>query len=171
MVAHGVRRTSNRVHTHKAARQPRRPSSSPPVISVGHAPDLAVLPMPIHADQPDTAMRAIRGLLSSRGRMAVFGACHPWLIGIHGSAALGTVANRRVIAAMIEIRTGRAQEHSHSLPHACERADGSRRRAVVTLSDQRIRPRFRTLFQSAQSRRSTYSSENARGVFESAPDT
>jgi hypothetical protein len=134
-VAHGVRRKSNLVHIHKAARQPRCASISPPIVSVGHAAAPALLQLPIHGNQPDTAMRAIRGLLPSRRRMAVFRTCHPGLIGIHRPTTLGTVANGRVTTAMVEIRTGRAQGHSHLVPHACERADRSRHDAVVTLPE------------------------------------
>jgi hypothetical protein len=132
MDARGVRSTSSRVSIHRATRQPRCASLSPPIISVGHAPDAARLHKPIHGDQPDAAMRAKRGLLPSRRGMAVFRACRSGLIGIHRSATLGTVANGRVIAAMIEIGTGRARVHSHLVTHACKRAVQRRHRAVVT---------------------------------------
>jgi hypothetical protein len=121
-VAHDVRSTSSRVRIHKAAPQPRCPSLSPPIIPIGHAPDPALEQLSIHGDQPDAAMRAKRRLLPSRHGMAVFRTCPSGLIRIYRLAALGTEANRRVTAAMIEIGTGRAQKHSHQVPHECQRA-------------------------------------------------
>lgn len=124
VAARGVRSTSSRVRIHKAVRQPRCPSWSPLIVSTGHAAGPGLEQWPIHRDQLEAAMRAKRGLLPSRHRMAIFRTCSSRLIRIHGPAALGTEAYGCVSAAMIEIGTGRAQVHSHLVPHG-ERARGT----------------------------------------------
>jgi hypothetical protein len=62
-------------------------------------------------------MRAEGGLLPPRRRVALFSTCRDAMIGIHHHTALGTVANGRITAPMVEIRTrdGHGSGHEYSL--------------------------------------------------------
>jgi hypothetical protein len=126
------RSTSSHLRIHKAARRwPGGASKPPRVVSV--SPAAATLRKArTHGDQSDTAMRAKDGLLTSRRRVPVFGTCHDGLPGIHRPAALGTIANGRITASMVEIWTGRGYRHSHSILHACGRAVGRRLHTHIT---------------------------------------
>jgi hypothetical protein len=102
------------VRIDKAARRWRCASLPPPVIAVSRAAGAALRHARTHGDQPDAAVRAKCGLLPPSRRVTVFRTCRNGMIGIHHHAALGTVANGRVTAPMVEIRTGRGHGPVHS---------------------------------------------------------
>ena len=109
--AHHARRKSSRGRIDKTARR-WRCASLPTVISVG--PSAALRHSRTHGDQPDAAVRAKSGLLPARRRVTVFRACRNGMTGIHRPAALGTVANGRITAPMVEIWTGCAHRPGHA---------------------------------------------------------
>jgi hypothetical protein len=147
-VAPRVGSSSSPVRIHKVVPQWQCASIPPWVVSVSGALEAARLGTST-TDQLHAAMHAIGGLLASRRRVAVCRACHDGMRGIHRPAALGTVANGRIAAPVIEIGTGRAGAHADSHRFLARVNARDATYGIVTPVEQRIHVRVRRLSQSA----------------------